>query len=388
MTMAASDATTLRQIAVDLAPELTARRLEIEGARRLPDDIADQLKAAGFHRMWTPTTCGGLELPPAEAVEIIEQLAIGDASAAWVAFIGATSGSLLAGLREEHAQAVATAPTTMLCGVAAPRGRAERVEGGFIANGRWQWGSGIANSDWVGAGCMCFEDGEAMTTRGGAPRTHMVIVPAGEVNVLDTWDASGLRGTGSTDFELRDVFVPDERVVGYLGAYPNKPLYQFPHFALLAICIAGIAMGVTRVAIDELLDLAGAKKPTGSRRTLAERNQTQAEVAQAEALLQSSRSWFYATVERVWESASDGNAISVEDRRDLRLATTHAVQSCTRAVDMMYNLGGGTSVYRDSRLQQCFRDIHVMTQHIMVGPSTFETVGRLYLGLPTNVATL
>ena len=169
---------------------------------------------------------------------------------------------------------------------------------------------------------------------------------------------------------------------------PQTPLYRFPQFTLLAIGIGAVALGIARAAIDELVGLASAKKRSGSSASLAERPHTQMEVAQAEATLRGARAFFYNEIVRVWALSVAGQEAAVADRRDLRLATTNAVQCAVRVVDAMYTLAGGASIFETSRLQRQFRDIHVATQHIMVGTGTLETTGRLYLGIDTMTANL
>ncbi len=378
----------LIETARGMREELFARTDEFEAARRIPAELSARLAAAGFYRLFIPEACGGLEMAPVPATLAFEELALGDASAAWVAFIGATSGSMLAAIPPDAARAIFTRPELMLAGVAAPRGQAEYEGDGFRVNGHWQWGSGIQNADWVVAGCMVTRNGEPDRNSRGAPRNHIMLLPADQVELLDTWYVAGMQGTGSTDFEIRERHVPAEHAAGFRARYPDRPLYQFPQFCLLALGIAAVAMGIARVAIDELKKLATDKTPTGSSRSLAERPATQADVARAEVMLAASRSYLYEKLDEIWQRALAGNPLSIDDRRDLRLATTHAVLSASDAVDLMYNLGGGTSVYRSSRLQQCFRDVHVVTQHAMVAPATLEVLGRLHLGLPTNTATI
>jgi alkylation response protein AidB-like acyl-CoA dehydrogenase len=309
---------------------------------------------------------------------------------AWCAFIAATSATALATLPEATARAVFTPPeTTLLSGVFAPLGAAEREGDSFRVNGRWPFGSGTQNADWVLAGCRLLESGAPMTRSNGAPRTHMVLVPAREVEFLDTWHVSGLSGTGSTDFALRDVRVPAERVVGYLRERPpDRALFRFPNFTLLALGIGMVGLGLARAAINELVALAAAKRPSGSTRTLAERPAVQSAVAEAEAELRSARAFLRDAVEAAWRRAAAGDAIPVELRRDLRLATTHAARGSARIAHHMYELGGATSIYQASPLQRIFRDAHVATQHLMVAPPTLELAGRLFLGLPTDTGSL
>ncbi len=384
-----SASTDLVAAASGFREELRTRADAIEKQRRLPRDLSKRFAEAGFYRSCVPAAYGGLELPPATTMQAIETLARADGSAAWVVFIGATSGSMLAYLPEASAREIFAAPTTLLGGVFAPRGVAVPAEGGFRVNGRWQWGSGTENADWVGGGCQILRDGVPDLMPNGTPRSHMMLAPASEIEFLDTWYVSGLCGTGSTDFAMTDVFVPESRVVGLVGGRPiGRPLYAFPQFGLLAMGIAAVSLGLARAAIDELVALAGAKTPQGSARPLAQRPRTQSEVAEAEALLRSARAFFYESVERAWESARSRGRIDVEQRRDVRLSTTHAVAACAAAVDRMYHLAGGSSVYLRSPLQRIFRDVHVVTQHMMVAPATLELTGRLFLGLETETSLL
>jgi alkylation response protein AidB-like acyl-CoA dehydrogenase len=284
---------------------------------------------------------------------------------------------------------VFASPETMIAGVFAPHGKAERTAGGFVAEGQWQWGSGCENAQWILGGCTLYEGGEPMQTETGAARRHMLLFPARDVELLDTWHVSGLRGTGSTDFRVQGVFVPDERVLGYLEREaPTRPLYRFPNFTLLALGIGAVALGIARASIEELTAVATGKKRFGSSSTIASRAHSHLEVAGAEARLRSARAFYYEALEAAWRAASAGTAIPLELRRDLRLATTNAVNESVKVVDAMYTLAGGVSVYDSSRLQRQFRDIHVATQHIMVAPSTLETVGRLLLGVDADTSSL
>jgi alkylation response protein AidB-like acyl-CoA dehydrogenase len=209
------------------------------------------------------------------------------------------------------------------------------------------------------------------------------------VHFHDTWHVSGLRGSGSLDFEVRDAFVAESRAVGYLiHENPPRPLYQFPQFALLALGIAAVALGIARGAIDELVALASTKVRAGSTASLASRVHAQMDVATAEATLRSARAFYYEAIDAAWQKAQRGDPIPLDERRDIRLATTHAVQASVRVVDSMYTLAGGSSVYDTCDLQRRFRDVHVATQHIMVAPTTLETVGRLLLGIETNTQML
>ena len=382
-----SNAALLR--AEELGREFKERSAEFEQARRIPPDVSEKMGKAGFYGLGAPEYIGGREAPPAISSQIFETLAQGDAACAWVAFIGTTTSTMLSILPKESATHIFAHPDQLLTGVAAPTGVAEKVDGGFKVTGRWQWGSGSQNAEWIGGGCLFKENGELMLTSKGVPRSHMVFFPKSDVEFLDTWHVSGLRGTGSLDYVVKDVFVPTERVSGYhKNTRVIAPLYAFPNFTFLALGIGAVCLGIARAAIDELLDLAVTKKRVSSSKTVADQQISQMKLAQAEADLQSARLFYYHEIDNAWQSALAGSKVTIEQRRNVRLATTNAVNKSVGVVNEMYDLGGGSSVYNTSKLQSHFRDIHVAKSHIMVSPSTLETVGRLYFGLKSNTATL
>lgn len=370
-----------------IAEKVAPRGAEIEAARRLPPDIAALLGKAGFYRMFVAERSGGLETPPGIAARVYETLAQADAACGWVAFIGATTGLALSRLPDDGIAEVFPRPDALVSGVFAASGTATKVDGGFRVTGQWQWGSGSANADWIGGGCVLVEDGQTLTNSAGIPRNHMLFFPAAEVTSLDTWHVSGLRGTGSTAFEVRDLFVPERRAAGYLVKQtPDRPLFRFPGFAPLAQGVAAVGLGIARASVTELVRIAGGKTRVGSSTPLAERPYAQMEVAKAEARLRSARAFFYETIAAAWDAAQTGEPVALSHSRDMRLATAHAMTESAAVVDAMYGLAGGTSVYDASPLQRQLRDVHVATQHIMVSPQILETAGRLFLGVPTNTA--
>lgn len=376
------------------APEIAERAAEIEANRFLPQDMAKRFAEAGLYRLCVPEVYGGLESHPGELVKVVERIAQADGSAAWCVFIGATSGVVAAFLEPSEAERIFGDPLTITAGVFAPRGKAVHAnEGGvdgYRVTGRWQWGSGSRNASWISGGALIIgDDGKPEMAAEGLPQNRMMMFRAEDVLLHDTWDVSGLCGTGSTDFEVKDLFVPAVRAVSLVSDKPlARPLYCFPTFGLLGIGIAAVSLGLARGAIDTLVELAGGKTPQGSSKPLALRAKAHLDVSLAEALTRSARAFLMETVEAAWDAATKDGEITVAHRRDIRLATTHAVQSAARAVDLMYTLAGGSSVYRNSPLQRQFRDVHVATQHMMVSDATYELTGRLLLGVPTNTAML
>ncbi len=373
-----------------LQPMLRSRAADIERARRLPADIAEQFARAGFYRMAVPRRIGGLELSAADMMNTIEAVARADASAGWCVMIGAGSGMSAAYLEPEAAASIYADPMAITGGSNTPTGRAVREGDGYRLNGRWPWVSGGNNCGWLKGISVVLEDGKPRLLPNGMPDARMMVFPASQANLIDTWQVAGLNGSGSGDMEVTDIHVPAAYSYSLVTDAPREagPLYRFPPFGLLALGIAAVALGNARAAIDDLVELAGGKKPQGSRRTLAERAGAQAELARAEAQLRSARAFFHEAIGEAWTRASSGSPIDVEGRALLRLAATHATRSSADVVRMMYELGGGSVLYASHPLQRRFRDAFAATQHMMIAPPTWELAGRVLMGLPTDASML
>jgi indole-3-acetate monooxygenase len=261
---------------------------------------------------------------------------------------------------------------------------------GYEVNGSWPWGSGSRNADYISGGCFVLNaDGQPEMAAPGTPNVRSMLFEASQVDIKDSWRVLGLRGTGSNEFTVRNVFVPATRSAALMTDTPlPNPLYKFPVFGLLGVGIASVALGVARLAIDSLIQLATEKTPQGSARLLAERMSTQEHVARSEARLRAARAFLLDAVETAWRASSGTEPMSAEHRRDIRLATTFAAEEAAEIVTRMHRTAGGSAVYDTSPIQRCLRDVHVATQHMMVSESTYELAGRLFLGLPTNISML
>ena len=371
-----------------LAPRIREGAPAAERDRRLSPALVEAMAEAGLFRMLVPAALGGGELDVPSALRVIEAVAHADGAAGWCLMIGAQSGIVGGFISEEAARPIYGDPRVITGGVLAPSGRAVPVAGGYRVSGRWAFTSGVEHSAWRMGACLVLVDGVPRMVREGLPEVRVVLFPAEESRVLDTWDVSGLRATGSHDMTVEEIFVPEARTFLLVGAAPSHPgsLYRFPLFGLLALGIGAVAVGIARAAIDALVELAVTKVPTGSMRPLRQRVIAQIHVAQAEGALRAGRALLYETAHEVWTSIAAGEGATTAQRSLIRLAATTATHHAVQAVDLMYDAGGGSSIYAQSPLQRCFRDIHTLTQHIMVLPATLETAGRLFMGLESDTA--
>jgi alkylation response protein AidB-like acyl-CoA dehydrogenase len=387
------DPNDLKDVAAGYTAEISRRSEEFEHLRHLPQDLADRMARDGLYQVCTPTEYGGSGLSPRTYAEIVEELAQADASAAWCVFIGITSAFAMASSQTDELKTILREPGVIMSGVYAPNGRAVRTTrngvDGYVVKGHWQWGSGSRNAQWISGGALVADEtGRVILDANGKPQQLAMLFRAADVTLLDTWTVMGLQGTGSTDYQVDGVFVPATRTIERFGARKSThPVFLFPNFGMLAIGIAAVALGAARAAIGDLVSLAGTKVPQGNSRVLADKSSTQMGIAKAEAALRAGRAFFYEAIDAAWEGALRGE-VSVTHRQDIRLATTHTVSAAKTCVDTIYELAGGSAVYRTSTIQRRFRDIHVAGQHMMVNQATYELVGRLLLGLPTNVDQL
>ncbi|MBW2416672.1 MAG: hydroxylase, partial [Deltaproteobacteria bacterium] len=270
-------------------------------------------------------------------------------------------------------------PALVVSGALNPLGRAVPADGGYRITGQWPFASGCQNSHFFWGQCIVEEDGD---------RVRMVeaLVPADDFEVVDTWNVSGLRGTGSHDVRVTDLFVPDERMTSALTTPTRETgvLFRLPPFSRLAYNKVGVATGIARAALDHFSDLASTKTPRASGRPLAERATAQLAMAEAEAELGSSRAWAFETVGELWDAVAAGHAPTSEQRARVQLACSNAASAAVRAVERVHAAAGTSANFIGHPLERCFRDVQVVRQHIMVSPQWFEAAGRVLLGLDSR----
>jgi alkylation response protein AidB-like acyl-CoA dehydrogenase len=376
--------------AIGLTEQIKAASDAAEAERRLPPSVARAIQEAGVFGMVMPRAWGGPELDPLMQIRVIEALAMADGSAGWCAMIGCDSGYVSAFLDQSVARAMYPDRLVATGAAATTTGQARRAPGGYRVNGRFPFVSGCHHSEWAWLGCTVVEDGAPRVDDHGVPQTRQCFLHLSECEILDTWYTTGLRGTGSNDLIVRDVFVPEERSFSFQDPELIKrsgPLYAFP-FLFIAKGPAP-ALGIARRVIDTLIESAAGKP--ARRYTLGERLEVakvlrddvyvQEAVGRAETLLTSARAHVFDVVGDLWASLVDGRQPS---DRQMALFTTlypHAVGACVEVVQLIYKAAGGAAVYQRGPLDRCLRDILTMNQHVVGTMRTYEMAGRLLLGL-------
>ncbi len=282
----------------------------------------------------------------------------------------------------EHGRELFADPLTVVSGSTAAVGRAERVEGGYRVTGEWQFASGCHNSHWFSGLSLVHENG---APKEGEPPRFM-IVPRSEFEIVDNWNVGGLRGSGSHDVRVDNIFVPEANAAPFLLAGSDvsndAPILRFPRGSRLAYNKVGVALGIARAAIDDFVEIATGKVPRFSSSTLRERPLAHRAVAGAEARLRGARAFVMEAVSDVWDTIVAGGAPTAPQRALLQIACSDGARASAEAVDLVAEAAGTTANFLDSPLERRARDVRVIRQHMTVAPHHLDDAGRVLLGLP------
>jgi len=372
-----------------LAPEIQSRGDEIAALRRLPLDLVTKLKAAGVFRMAMPKSWGGPEMTPREQCAVYEVLGAADASVAWCAKIGSDSGYFAAQLDEDVARTLFRDLDDVTAGQVPPNGLGERVDGGYRLSGHWTFGSGCTHADVIATGFLVNEHGKPVM-RGGAPQARIALAPASQFEIIDTWHSTGLAGSGSNDYRVKDLFVPDAQTIAQEDPpRRSEPLYCY--FGMFLASWHGIALGLARRAIDATIAITDKKMHIFSPPPILLRQRPHARVALAKAdmALRAARAFTYETTDRIWDEARTEGRVSSDTRRAMALSLSHAFRSAREIAQSMYDVVGPTAVFAaKSPLDRLLRDAITMSQHLLLSDSFLEMVGAGIVGDPPQIGWL
>jgi alkylation response protein AidB-like acyl-CoA dehydrogenase len=365
-----------------LAPVFRERSAEIERARRLPVDVVEMLRAAGVFRMCFGREWGGPGLTSMEQTEVVEALSYGDASVGWCGMIGANTGIYSAFLAPAVAEEMFPSPDTITAGLLQPSGRAERVPGGYRLTGRWPFGSGITHCDWVISGGFVFANGKPYASPDGSNphESRQFMVPREQVEVIDNWHTTGLAGSGSCDYTITDVFVPEEHTFSFDNVRGRPgPLAQ-PDAFTRSMC--GVPLGVARAALDHAREIALTRVDRATGTAWADSWRVQVTLAECEADFAATRNGVYGSMRLQWEVLADGGTLddlTPTERAASPLSWVHAFRTSRSIVNRLYDLLQTWSIYRSSPMDRWLRDTTTMCQHLTAQDRILQSVGAYLL---------
>jgi indole-3-acetate monooxygenase len=369
-----------------LRTTIWATRQETEQTRRLAPQVVEGLIDAGLCRLAVPASLGGHEAEPEVVLGILEELARADASVAWIVwinqFVGLASRYSCDAVRTE----LFSDARRLFASSTRPSGKAVVVERGFRVSGRWSLVSGCELADWIPLMCVVIEGTEPRMLAAGVPETRMAYLPKGSYRILDTWHAGGLRGTGSHDIVVDDVFVPAERTFSFTdAAHCNRPLSRMPFFATVCAGCAALCLGIAQAATDTLLELAASKVQVDPFPGTRDRPWVQALVASSAAKLASAQLLLHGVLGDVWAACTQGTPVTDGQRARLWESGHHAAHISKTVVRSMYEAAGASALYVDCPIERAHRDVHAIMQHVVFAPLWLEAAGRVRLGLtPEN----
>jgi alkylation response protein AidB-like acyl-CoA dehydrogenase len=366
-----------------LRPIIEKHSDEAEQARRQSDAVIQAIRDEGLLRLWAPRQYGGDEAEITTFMQVVEAIARIDASTAWV-YANIAAGNCFGGFLPEAGakQIWGDGPDKSMPGSVAPTGHAVPVPGGYKLSGRWPLSSGRLHGDWIGASSFIFE-GDGMRMGPMGPDLRFFGVQPKEVQVIDTWHSLGLRGTGSNDFAVEDIFVPEELTFSVFTQTPqtDSTLYWAGILPLFSLALAPVLLGTARKALDSFVELAKSKTPTLSQTGLAVRPVIHAAVAKVEAQLGAARAYIYEAAAEVTANSVPGQMLPEHVEAKRLLACTYAAETSTSVVDEVFHLAGASSIRQGMVLERCLRDAHTANQHLLNSPTWYEKTGQSYFGL-------
>ncbi|GGF11501.1 acyl-CoA dehydrogenase family protein [Williamsia phyllosphaerae] len=357
---------------------LRDRRDEFNAARFVPRDFIALLKRSGMYRASTPNRFGGEPMAPADFMKMVERISAVDPATGWVSSFGSSLVYFAALPVESQAMIYADGPDVAYAGGLFPMQEAEKVPGGYLCSGVWQFASGCRGADIIGIGLAGGPD------TGGKPLT--ALVRPEDVEIIENWAVAGMKATGSHAVRADRVFVP-EAMTFVRGGPPqiDEPLTRYPSLAYAAQVLSVVTLGAARGALDYVVEVGAARSSITGGSSKGNRPAYKNGVARAEAELRSARAFFYETTESVWRQAVLGETISAEDRALLRLSATHAAHVGRSVVLAAFDLAGTGAIYETHPLQRFLQDALVPAQHAMLQTNTFEAAGAVLLGLDAGI---
>lgn len=369
-----------------IAPRLHELGGRAEQERRLTPEAVALLGEHNLFNIFVPRALGGLELDLEDGCAVIEEISAADAATGWCLLKTSSTNAFATSFPPAVAREIWSDPSVAAAGSLNPKGRAVETDGGYRLTGRWDWGTASPFARWLMGGGLVFDEGSE-TPRVGpmGPEMRIFFFPAVDAELIDTWHTHGMRGTGSGDFAVTDVFVPERFAITMAPPATDYRLFDVPMVAWMMVPHAAVAIGIARAAIGALADLAAGKVPLMSATLLKDKGWVQDAFGRASAQVAASRAYVERAITDSWCGGPNGG-VDPSAWPHLSLASTHATHECVAAVDAMYRAAGGSAVYSRSPIQQQFRDIHVAASHFLVNAEKYASVGRSLIEPPERTS--
>jgi 3-hydroxy-9,10-secoandrosta-1,3,5(10)-triene-9,17-dione monooxygenase len=378
-----------------LIPRLRDRAARTEELRRLPAETERDLHDAGLFKIVQPRRVGGFEFDYVALVDCADVLGQADASVAWN-FANLASHHWMLAMFDKRAQDLVwnkDADALIASSFIFPAGRARKVDGGYMLRGSWPFSSGVDSCEWNMLASVVASDDEA-----DGIEYRIFLVNKSDYKIVDMWNASGLRGTGSNDVEVHDAFVaePMTLAVSDLAGGPTpgsavnpNPLYALPVFSLFPYVLSGVALGNAQACLDDYVDLARHRASTYNRAKLGDLQSTQIKIAEASAKIDAARRIMRSNCIEAMADARRGYVPDIAAKTRLRRDGAFSVNLCTEAVSLLFAASGARGLFTTGALQRQFRDEHAINSHIAFNFDAAGTnYGRVALGLPSENLTL
>ena len=345
---------------------------------KAPDVVFRALAEAGLFRLWLPSAMGGPELSPAEFMQVVEAASALDGSIGWIVANGGGMSRVSGYLPEPIAREWFADPYGFIVSATGAVGQAEPVPGGYRVTGRWPFGSGCSHATQF-MGLSAVKDGSGNS----APPICCYFTPE-QVTIHDTWHVSGLRGTGSSDFEVKDAFVAAEHTHDLIAPVPSQPgiLYRIPGLTIFPWSITGTTLGIAGGALAALVKSATQKKVRmGMTVRLQDREMVQSAIGRAEAIVGAARAFLREAMTELLAALDDDQNRLMRARARLRIACAYAAEGSASVVQMLTTEAGASAIFETSPLERAGRDINAAVKHVAMSPQSYLVAGRLHLGL-------
>ncbi|MCZ6873954.1 MAG: acyl-CoA dehydrogenase family protein [bacterium] len=362
----------------NLAPLIAEHRQTFDRDRCLPEQVFAALAEAGLFRLWLPKSHGGPQLSPLEFMEIVEEAAALDGSVGWLVGNGAGMSRVAGYLDPAVSRVMFEDPQSFVVSGTMPNRIATPCDGGYLVSGHWTFASGSNHANWYMGLCRV-----ANVEGNTNPQMIGSYFHARDVTLIDTWHVSGLKATGSNDFEVKEVFVPEQYSHPQLGgrATVDDVLYRIPWGSIFSWTVAVVPLGIARGAMTCAADIASRKGRQGSNALLRDRESVQLELGRCEALIRAARAFLIDAMKKLMAAVDIGGESLSEARLGLRLACTHAADSARAVLDSVTAMLGAVSIFETTILERCQRDVLAAAKHIAMSPNNYIMGGRSGLGL-------